>query len=214
MYHGDRIPGFPKHPHRGFETLTCTMDGLIDHADSMGNAARYGQGDLQWLTAAGGIMHSEMFPLVHEDKHNPTRFFQIWQVDLSGHRVSMCELVCRNVPGWPCVFSMQWRSRSSFGLFLSHSLCSFVLLTSYPGDVFATCRLNLPAKSKMVTPSFTMHWGQDIPQFSTPDGMGGTVTLWAGEVTEPKPMKVRSRCLILFDLPYMVRPNPTISRSN
>ena len=51
MYHGDRVPGFPAHPHRGFETLTVTLEGLTDHADSYGNSGRYGGGDLQWLTA-------------------------------------------------------------------------------------------------------------------------------------------------------------------
>jgi len=78
MYHGDRIPGFPSHPHRGFETITATLDGVIDHFDSANNKGRYGDGDLQWMTAGRGIQHSEMFPLVHSDKPNLCRFFQIW----------------------------------------------------------------------------------------------------------------------------------------
>jgi len=78
FYHGHRIPGFPRHPHRGFETITATIDGIIDHADSVGNAGRYGGGDLQWMTAGSGIQHAEMFPLVNDDKANPSRFFQIW----------------------------------------------------------------------------------------------------------------------------------------
>ena len=78
MYHGDRIPGFPQHPHRGFETITATMEGVIDHTDSMGNGGRYGDGDLQWMTAGGGVVHGEMFPLVNQTSDNPTRFFQIW----------------------------------------------------------------------------------------------------------------------------------------
>jgi len=78
MYHGDRIPGFPQHPHRGFETITATISGLIDHTDSKKNGGRYGQGDLQWMTAGNGIVHGENFPLINQDKPNPCRFFQIW----------------------------------------------------------------------------------------------------------------------------------------
>ena len=51
MYHGSTVPGFPPHPHRGFETVTIVRRGLIDHSDSLGAAARFGRGDVQWLTA-------------------------------------------------------------------------------------------------------------------------------------------------------------------
>ena len=78
MYHGDHVPGFPGHPHRGFETVTLVRKGLIDHADSLGAAARFGGGDVQWVTAGEGIMRSEMFPLLHTDKPNPLELFQIW----------------------------------------------------------------------------------------------------------------------------------------
>lgn len=78
MYHGLSVPGFPRHPHRGFETVTVVRRGLLDHADSMGAAARYGRGDVQWLTAGAGIQHAEMFPLLHADAKNPLELFQIW----------------------------------------------------------------------------------------------------------------------------------------
>jgi redox-sensitive bicupin YhaK (pirin superfamily) len=78
LYHGHPVPGFPAHPHRGFETVTVTRAGLIDHSDSMGATARYGDGDVQWLTAGAGIQHCEMFPLRHMDRANPAELFQIW----------------------------------------------------------------------------------------------------------------------------------------
>jgi redox-sensitive bicupin YhaK (pirin superfamily) len=78
MYHGQTVPGFPQHPHRGFETVTVVRRGLLDHSDSMGATARYGRGDVQWLTAGGGIVHAEMFPLVERQRDNPLELFQIW----------------------------------------------------------------------------------------------------------------------------------------
>lgn len=128
MYHGRKVPGFPCHPHRGFETVTLVRHGYIDHSDSMGAAGRYGQGDVQWMTAGRGVQHAEMFPLLDSVNSNRTELFQIW--------------------------------------------------------------LNLPARSKMVTPHFKMYWSEQVPRRSVMDAAGKLthVTLIAGAFDGTTPL--------------------------
>jgi len=70
----DYIGGFPSHPHRGFETLTYMKDGLVRHRDHMGNEGVIGPGDLQWMTAGRGVIHSEM----PEQQDGLFHGFQLW----------------------------------------------------------------------------------------------------------------------------------------
>ena len=70
----DYIAGFPMHPHRGIETVTYMLDGLVQHQDSIGNSGVIGAGDVQWMTAGCGILHEEM-PQPREGK---MAGFQLW----------------------------------------------------------------------------------------------------------------------------------------
>jgi len=77
MYHGTKVPGFPAHPHSGFETVSIVTQGMADHSDSLGACGRFGEGDVQWLTSGKGVQHAEMFPLLNKDS-NPFEIFQLW----------------------------------------------------------------------------------------------------------------------------------------
>ena len=70
----DYVAGFPWHPHRGIETVTYVINGNIDHGDSIGNSGTIGSGDVQWMTAGGGIIHQEM-PRPHPGM---MQGFQLW----------------------------------------------------------------------------------------------------------------------------------------
>lgn len=70
----DYIAGFPAHPHRGFETVTYMLQGHMLHEDHMGNKGHLRDGDVQWMTAGRGIIHSEM----PQQEHGLMRGFQLW----------------------------------------------------------------------------------------------------------------------------------------
>jgi quercetin 2,3-dioxygenase len=70
----DYIAGFPAHPHRGFETVTYMLEGRMRHEDSIGNRGDLGPGDVQWMSAARGIVHSEM----PQQREGRMRGFQLW----------------------------------------------------------------------------------------------------------------------------------------
>ncbi|MDO8345246.1 MAG: pirin family protein [Cellvibrio sp.] len=70
----DYIAGFPAHPHRGFETVTYMLEGHMLHEDHMGNKGHLRNGDVQWMTAGRGIIHSEM----PQQEHGLMRGFQLW----------------------------------------------------------------------------------------------------------------------------------------
>jgi redox-sensitive bicupin YhaK (pirin superfamily) len=70
----DYLAGFPMHPHRGIETVTYMLAGVVRHRDSIGNAGEIGAGDVQWMTAGRGIMHEEM----PRPRQGQMAGFQLW----------------------------------------------------------------------------------------------------------------------------------------
>jgi quercetin 2,3-dioxygenase len=70
----DYIGGFPDHPHRGFETVTYMLEGFMRHRDSAGHEGLLGAGDMQWMTAGRGVIHSEL----PEQDHGRMEGFQVW----------------------------------------------------------------------------------------------------------------------------------------
>lgn len=114
MYHGTSVPGFPAHPHSGFETISIVTKGMVDHSDSLGGSGRFGNGDVQWLTSGKGVQHAEMFPLLNKDK-NLFEIFQLW--------------------------------------------------------------MNLPAKSKKVSPYYKMLWSEDIPAIDEEDNNKNKISI-------------------------------------
>lgn len=72
------LAGFPWHPHRGIETITYLLQGLVEHGDSMGNKGVIGAGDVQWMTAGSGILHKEYHETEYSKKGGPFQMVQLW----------------------------------------------------------------------------------------------------------------------------------------
>ena len=89
----DYLAGFPDHPHRGFETVTYMLDGHMLHQDHLGNRGDLKSGDVQWMTAGRGIIHSEM----PQQTQGRMRGFQLW-INLPG-REKMKPAGYRDIPG-------------------------------------------------------------------------------------------------------------------
>ena len=70
--------GVGQHPHRGFETVSIVYDGEVEHRDSAGNGGVIGPGDIQWMTAAGGIIHEEFHSPAYGKTGGPFRMVQLW----------------------------------------------------------------------------------------------------------------------------------------
>jgi redox-sensitive bicupin YhaK (pirin superfamily) len=76
--HAGEAKGAPDHPHRGFETITYMIDGIFEHKDSQGHSGKIKTGDVQWMTAGSGVIHSEMPEKEFSQKGGTLHGFQLW----------------------------------------------------------------------------------------------------------------------------------------
>ncbi len=90
------IRGFPNHPHRGIETVTYMLDGIVRHRDSLGNAGEIGPGDVQWMTSGRGILHEEM------PRRGPNG--DDLRLSVVGQFTGAVEDVAAEIPGGDCQF--------------------------------------------------------------------------------------------------------------
>src|SRR6187397_3304627 len=74
----DEPRGVGVHPHAGFETVTIAYQGKVAHHDSAGNSGIIGEGDVQWMTAASGILHKEFHEEEFSKKGGPFQMVQLW----------------------------------------------------------------------------------------------------------------------------------------
>lgn len=84
----DRPRGVDEHPHRGFETVTIAYQGAVDHRDSAGNAGTIRPGDVQWMTAASGVVHEEKHELEFTKRGGTFEMIQLWVNLPSAHKMS------------------------------------------------------------------------------------------------------------------------------
>lgn len=84
----DTPRGVGVHPHRGFETVTIAYHGKVAHHDSAGNSGVIGEGDVQWMTAASGILHKEYHDLEYSKKGGPFQMVQLWVNLPAAHKMS------------------------------------------------------------------------------------------------------------------------------
>jgi redox-sensitive bicupin YhaK (pirin superfamily) len=96
-YRPGQAVGAPDHPHRGFETVTYVLDGEMEHEDSAGHRGALGPGDVQWMTAGAGIVHSEMPSARIQEHGGRVHGFQVW-VNLPA-RLKMSQPRYQEVPG-------------------------------------------------------------------------------------------------------------------
>jgi quercetin 2,3-dioxygenase len=110
--------GAPDHPHRGFETVTYMLEGKFEHKDSRGNAGRLGPGDVQWMTAGAGVIHSELPEKEFAQKGGRLHGFQLWV----------------NLPSRDKTINPRYQDIPAFKIPVSHTANSLVMAKVIAGE--------------------------------------------------------------------------------
>jgi redox-sensitive bicupin YhaK (pirin superfamily) len=204
-------PGFEWHPHRGLETITIVLDGVLEHGDNIGNAGALQAGDLQWMTAGRGIIHRE---LAFRNEHAHT--MQLWlnlparskmvdtryqdllaaarpQVTLPGVRIDVVSGTVAGVSGpavnhWPvqgAIVTLDPGASTAYGLPASHRAFAHVLA----GPVSIAGRLIRAGQTAWSDPSRAASAGS-LLQLAAPDrGEQARVMIYSGQpIREPVAM--------------------------
>lgn len=156
--------GVGQHPHRGFETVTIVYDGEVEHGDSVGNRGTIGPGEVQWMTAASGIVHEEFHGRDYAKRGGPFEMVQLW--------VNLPAKDKMSPPRYQPISRAQVREVPLPGGGTARLIAGELQATKGPASTFTPMNvwdLRLPAGSKHTLP--------------VPEGHGGGVLVLRGNVT-------------------------------
>jgi redox-sensitive bicupin YhaK (pirin superfamily) len=151
--------GAPDHPHRGFETVTYVLEGEVEHRDSQGNRGHIGPGDVQWMTAGAGLVHSEMPSTALQTNGGELHGFQLWVNLPAADKMIRPRYQAISADQIPVVDGDGWRARVIAGSFAgvdgaakTHTPVTYAHVTVEPGR---TATFDLPPEFNVGTYVFS-----------------------------------------------------------
>jgi redox-sensitive bicupin YhaK (pirin superfamily) len=139
--------GAPDHPHRGFETVTYMLEGKFEHKDSRGNAGKLGPGDVQWMTAGAGVIHSEMPEKEFAQKGGRLHGFQLWV----------------NLPRRDKTINPRYQDIPSLKIPVSHTADSLVMAKVIAGEALGV-KAVIETRTPIMYIHFTLKPGASVTQ--------------------------------------------------
>lgn len=180
--------GAPDHPHRGFETVTYMLEGSFEHEDSAGHHGRLGAGDVQWMTAGSGIVHSEMPSRTIRDKGGRVHGFQVW-VNLPSH-LKMTEPRYQEIPASELPTARSEDGRAHVRVIAGSALgCDAVINTHTPityqdWTLEPGAHVDLPLATEQAPLVYVFSGTATVGPERTPVAEGGMALMGAGDSVE------------------------------